>query len=165
MLMIAMCISANFCGAHEMDEHFKTAPLEKTCRADGADRLWYRNFFDYPAYASRPITAARPPARMAAAGGYGEQRQSRRFKTGPLVFGEPALTHSTVYFQWLHQARTSCRQTLLLRQNAFGTKEQQNMLLANCSHSQSLHNGQENVQEPHRHFPATGPRQPSCSTS
>jgi len=43
-------------GAHEMDEHFRTAPLEKNLPSRCPARVWYNNFFGADTHAILPTT-------------------------------------------------------------------------------------------------------------
>ena len=66
-------------GFHEMDEHFRTAPLERNLPVlMGLLAVWYRDFFGLPElrrHAVRAVPEAVP--RLPAAADHGVQRQAR----------------------------------------------------------------------------------------
>ena len=100
-------------GAHAMDEHFRTAPLEQNLPVILALLgVWYRNFFgaETPRHpALRPVPA--PLRRLLPAGRHGEQRQERRPRrparsttpTGPVIWGEPGTNGQHAFYQLIHQ--------------------------------------------------------------
>jgi glucose-6-phosphate isomerase len=98
-------------GAHAMDEHFRTAPLEQNLPVRlGLLDVWYRNFHGFTSRSIAPYHSAAAPAGLPAAAGDGEQRQERRregqplaFGTSPVLWGEPGTNGQHAYFQMLHQ--------------------------------------------------------------
>ncbi|MDD9900122.1 MAG: glucose-6-phosphate isomerase [Alphaproteobacteria bacterium] len=155
-------------GAHEMDMHFKTAPLNKNIPAlMGLIGLWYRNFLDFPAYTVVPYHSglARLPAWLQQADmeSNGKHITSEgtpvTVATGPCVFGEPGTDSQHTYFQWLHQGTDIVPVDFIAAiKTPYGNKQQQSMLLANClAQSEALMNGQDNTQEPYRHFEGNRP--------
>ncbi len=101
-------------GGHAMDEHFRTAPLEKNVPLIlGMLGVWYMNFFggaDARHPALRPVPVAL--RRLLPAGRHGEQRQARRprrgasstdYDTGPIVWGEPGTNGQHAFYQLIHQ--------------------------------------------------------------
>jgi glucose-6-phosphate isomerase len=155
-------------GAREMDEHFRTAPLEKNIPAlMGLIGLWYRDFLDYPAYAVIPYHAglARLPAFLQQldmeSNGKSVARDGRKtgVPTGPIVFGEPGTDAQHSFFQWLHQGSDIVPVEFIAAvKTRFGNRDQQAMLLANMlAQAESLLAGRENKTEPHRNFPGNRP--------
>lgn len=155
-------------GAREMDEHFRTAPLEENIPAlMGLIGLFYRNFMNWPAYAVAPYHSAlrRMPAWLQQI----DMESNGKcvdlsgapvdFATGPLAFGEPGTDSQHSFFQWLHQGTDIVPVDFIAAvRTPFGTKAQQNMLLANClAQSEALMNGQEKPGEPQRFFPGNRP--------
>ncbi|MFW5681257.1 MAG: glucose-6-phosphate isomerase [Pseudomonadota bacterium] len=99
-------------GAHAMDEHFRTAPLEQNLPVLLAlVGIWNRNFLGAHCLAILPYDQrlARLPAYLQQAdmesNGKSVRRDSRRvdYKTGPILFGEPGTNSQHSFFQLLHQ--------------------------------------------------------------
>jgi glucose-6-phosphate isomerase len=99
-------------GAHEMDEHFRTAPLELNLPAIlGVLGIWYNNFFGaethavlaYDQYLHR-LAAYLQQADMESDG----KRVTRDgtvvdYSTGPIVWGEPGTNGQHAFYQLIHQ--------------------------------------------------------------
>ena len=99
-------------GAHEMDEHFRTAPLLKNLPAVmGLVGYWHRVVCGYPARAVIPYDQrlSRFPAYlqqldMESNGKHVTLEGSEvATPTGPLVWGEPGTNGQHAFFQLLHQ--------------------------------------------------------------
>jgi glucose-6-phosphate isomerase len=99
-------------GAHEMDEHFRTAPLAQNLPVRlGLLDVWYRNFHGFTSRSVAPYHSAlkRYPAylqqlemesngkRVDASGA------ALPYGTSPVVWGEPGTNGQHAYFQMLHQ--------------------------------------------------------------
>lgn len=99
-------------GAHDMDEHFRTAPLAQNLPVRlGLLDVWYRNFHGFTSRSVAPYHCAlkRYPAylqqlemesngkRVDASGA------TLPFSTSPVVWGEPGTNGQHAYFQMLHQ--------------------------------------------------------------
>ena len=99
-------------GAHDMDEHFRTAPLSSNLPVRlGLLDVWYRNFHGFGSRSIAPYHSAlrRLPAylqqlemesngkRVDASGA------SLPFATSPVLWGEPGTNGQHAYFQMLHQ--------------------------------------------------------------
>jgi len=116
-LALAMAIGAQgfrqfLAGAHAMDEHFRTAPLERNLPVRlGLLDVWYRNFHDFTSRSVAPYHAAlkRYPAylqqlEMESNGKRVDAHgQTLPFATSPVVWGEPGTNGQHAYFQMLHQ--------------------------------------------------------------
>jgi glucose-6-phosphate isomerase len=99
-------------GAHAMDEHFRTAPLEHNLPVRlGLLDVWYRNFH---AFTSRSIAPYHSALRRLPA--YLQQLEMESngkrvdadgevlpFGTSPVLWGEPGTNGQHAYFQMLHQ--------------------------------------------------------------
>lgn len=155
-------------GARSMDEHFKSAPLEKNLPVLMAlIGLWHRNMCNYPAIAVIPYHAAlrRLPAFLQQldmeSNGKRVMQDGKTVPvaTGPIIFGEPGTDAQHSFFQWLHQSPDVVPVDFIVSVNpTAGSAAQQNMLLANClAQSAALMHGQNNTAEPHRHFPGNRP--------
>jgi glucose-6-phosphate isomerase len=99
-------------GFHAMDEHFRTAPLEKNLPVlMGLLTVWYNNFFVAQTIGIMPYTAylERFPA-------YLQQLQMESngkhvdlgarpvtYETGPIIWGEPGTDGQHSFYQLIHQ--------------------------------------------------------------
>ncbi len=99
-------------GAHEMDIHFKTAPLEQNMPVILAlIGIWYNNFFHVDTNAILPYDQglARFPAYMQQAdmesNGKFICRDGTRvqYKTGPVIWGEAGTNGQHAFYQLIHQ--------------------------------------------------------------
>ncbi len=99
-------------GAHEMDRHFQTAPLEKNMPVIMAlIGIWYNNFFDIDTHAILPYdqSMSRFPAYLQQAdmesNGKFICRNGERipYKTGPVIWGEAGTNGQHAFYQLIHQ--------------------------------------------------------------
>ena len=99
-------------GAHEMDEHFRSAPLNENLPALlGLIGFWHRVVCGYPARAVIPYDQrlSRLPAYLQQldmeSNGKSVMLDSSKAvtPTGPLVWGEPGTNGQHAFFQLLHQ--------------------------------------------------------------
>jgi glucose-6-phosphate isomerase len=99
-------------GFHEMDNHFRTAPLERNMPVILALLgIWYNNFFGAQSQAILPYDQALH--RFAAhlqqvdmeSNGKSIDRNGQRvtWQTGPVIWGEPGTNSQHSFFQLLHQ--------------------------------------------------------------
>ncbi|WP_027060897.1 glucose-6-phosphate isomerase [Mesorhizobium loti] len=140
-------------GAHEMDEHFRTAPLAKNLPALlGLVGWWHRVICQYPARAVIPYDQrlSRLPAYLQQldmeSNGKGVTLDGTPVATptGPLVWGEPGTNGQHAFFQLLHQGTDFIPVEFLAA--AVGhepeLKHQHDLLLANClAQSEALMKG------------------------
>ena len=100
-------------GAHEMDKHFRTAPLEKNIPATLAlVGLWNTNFLGaqteailpYDQYLHR-FTAYFQQGNMESNGKYIDRNGNviRDYQTGPIIWGEPGTNGQHAFYQLIHQ--------------------------------------------------------------
>ncbi|MGE5475471.1 MAG: glucose-6-phosphate isomerase [Bacteroidales bacterium] len=99
-------------GAHDMDEHFRTAKLDANMPVILALLgLWYNNFLGAQAYAVLPYDQYlhRLPAYLQQldmeSNGKGTARDGTvaEWQTGPIVFGEPGTNGQHAFYQLIHQ--------------------------------------------------------------
>jgi glucose-6-phosphate isomerase len=99
-------------GAHEMDEHFRSAPLEKNVPVIlGLLGVWYMNFFGAETHAILPYDQYmhRFPAYFQQgdmeSNGKRVDRSGRAtaYSTGPIVWGEPGTNGQHAFYQLIHQ--------------------------------------------------------------
>src|SRR5207245_5769225 len=99
-------------GAFEMDEHFRTTPLEQNLPAIlGLVGVWYNNFFGaqteailpYDQYMHR-FAAYFQQGNMESNGKYVDRNGSEtNYKTGPVIWGEPGTNGQHAFYQLIHQ--------------------------------------------------------------
>ncbi|CAO3418431.1 glucose-6-phosphate isomerase [Azospirillum doebereinerae] len=99
-------------GAHAMDEHFRTAPLERNMPALlGLLGVWYRNFWDASSIAVLPYDqylhrfAAYLQQLDMESNGKSVTRRGEPVDhaTGPALFGEPGTNGQHAFYQLIHQ--------------------------------------------------------------
>lgn len=99
-------------GAHEMDEHFRTAPLEKNMPVILALLgIWYNNFFGAQTHAILPYDQYlhRFPAYfqqgdMESNGKFADRNGNTvDYSTGPVIWGEPGTNGQHAFYQLIHQ--------------------------------------------------------------
>ena len=129
-------------GAHEMDKHFKNAPLEENMPVMLAMLgIWYNNFFDAQSHAVMPYSQylRRLPAYLQQldmeSNGKTIDREGERveYLTGPIIWGEPGTNGQHAFFQLLHQGTKPVPADFLvpcISQNPLGNHHR--VLVANC---------------------------------
>jgi len=99
-------------GAHDMDEHFRTTPLEKNMPVIlGLLGIWYNNFFHAQTHAILPYDQYlhRFPAYfqqgdMESNGKYVDRNGEKvEYSTGPVIWGEPGTNGQHAFYQLVHQ--------------------------------------------------------------
>jgi len=99
-------------GAHELDEHFRTAPLRQNVPVLMALLgVWYNNFFEAETHAILPydqylhrFAAFFQQGDMESNGKYVDREGKRiRYQTGPIVWGEPGTNGQHAFYQLIHQ--------------------------------------------------------------
>ncbi|HLI40495.1 MAG TPA: glucose-6-phosphate isomerase [Streptosporangiaceae bacterium] len=102
-------------GFHDMDEHFRTAPLERNLPVlMGLLAVWYRNFFGAQSYGVMPYEQylKRFPAylqqlTMESNGKHVTLGGDRvGYDTGAVVWGEPGTNGQHSFYQLIHQGTT-----------------------------------------------------------
>ena len=99
-------------GFHDMDEHFRTAPLEKNLPIlMGLLTVWYNNFFGAQTIGIMPYAdnLKRFPAylqqlQMESNGKHVSlDCQQVNYQTGPIIWGEPGTDGQHSFYQLIHQ--------------------------------------------------------------
>ena len=99
-------------GAHDVDVHFREAPLEENIPVlMGLLGVWYNNFFEAQSMAVLPydqhlhrFPAYLQQADMESNGKYVDvQGEQVDYTTGPVIFGEIGIAGQHAFFQLLHQ--------------------------------------------------------------
>ena len=157
-------------GAHAMDEHFRTAPLEENLPVRlGLLDVWYRNFHGFSSRSIAPYSSAlrRWPAylqqlEMESNGKRVDtDGQPLPFDTSPVLWGEPGTNGQHAYFQMLHQGTTVVPvEFVAVKQAAYAPNDlpgHHDKLLANAlAQAQALMRGQADAGG-HKHFPGNRP--------
>ena len=154
-------------GAHDMDEHFRTAPL--ACNLPvrlGLLDVWYRNFHGFTSRSIAPYHSAlrRLPAylqqlEMESNGKQVDlQGQALPFATAPVLWGEPGTNGQHAYFQMLHQGMDVVPvEFVAVKKPRHTLAGHHRLLLANVlAQAQALMAGQA-VAGGHRNFPGNRP--------
>ncbi|CDX26236.1 glucosephosphate isomerase [Mesorhizobium sp. ORS 3324] len=130
-------------GAHEMDEHFRSAPLQKNLPALlGLIGWWHRVVCRYPARAVIPYDQrlSRLPAYLQQLDMESNGKSvtldggAVATPTGPLVWGEPGTNGQHAFFQLLHQGTDFIPVEFLAAAVSHEPelKNHHDLLLANC---------------------------------
>ncbi|MCX7627610.1 MAG: glucose-6-phosphate isomerase [Methylophilaceae bacterium] len=99
-------------GGHEMDIHFRTAPLQKNMPVVmGLLGIWYNNFFGAQTHAILPYDQllSRFPAYfqqgdMESNGKFVDREGKQTdYSTGPIIWGEPGTNGQHAFYQLIHQ--------------------------------------------------------------
>ena len=171
-LPLAIAIGANgfrdfLTGAHDMDEHFRTAPIESNLPMRlGLLDVWYRNFHGFTSRSIAPYHSAlrRLPAylqqlEMESNGKRVDvSGKALAYGTSPVLWGEPGTNGQHAYFQMLHQGTDVVPvEFVAVKKPGHSLRGHHGLLLANVvAQAQALMVGQENA-DGHRHFPGNRP--------
>ncbi|GAB7525739.1 glucose-6-phosphate isomerase [Paraburkholderia sp. 2C] len=102
-------------GANEMDQHFRTAPLDRNLPVLlGMIGIWYRNFFGSQSYLVAPYSEALHflPSYLQQLEMESNGKQARLdgtfvdYATSAVTWGEPGTNGQHAFFQMLHQGPT-----------------------------------------------------------
>jgi glucose-6-phosphate isomerase len=154
-------------GAHAMDEHFKSTPLEHNLPVRlGLLDVWYRNFHGYSSRSIAPYSSAlrRLPAylqqlEMESNGKrVDSQGQTLPFETAPVLWGEPGTNGQHAYFQMLHQGTSVVPvEFVAVKKASHSLPGHHSQLLANAlAQAQALMVGKADSGG-HKHFPGNRP--------
>jgi glucose-6-phosphate isomerase len=154
-------------GAHAMDQHFRSAPLEHNLPLRlGLLDVWYRNFHGFSSRSIAPYHSAlrRLPAylqqlemesngkRVDASG------EALPYGTAPVLWGEPGTNGQHAYFQMLHQGSDVVPvEFVLVKKPTHALPGHHTLLLANAlAQAQALMVGRFDAGG-HQHFPGNRP--------
>lgn len=171
-LPVAIAIGAQgfrdlLAGAHAMDHHFRTQPLEANLPVRlGLLDVWYRNFHGFASRSIAPYHSAlrRLPAYLQQlemeSNGKGVDAQGRTvgFATSPVLWGEPGTNGQHAYFQMLHQGTDRVPvEFIAVREPAHALPGHHELLLANAlAQAQALMQGRADAGG-HRNFGGNRP--------
>jgi glucose-6-phosphate isomerase len=140
-------------GAHAMDEHFRSAPLEQNLPMTlGLIGVWHRNICSYATRAVIPYDQrlSRLPAYLQQldmeSNGKGVERDGTRAETetGPVVWGEPGTNGQHAFFQLIHQGTSVIPVEFLIAAQSHepALAIHHDLLMANClAQSEALMRG------------------------
>ena len=154
-------------GAHAMDQHFFTAPVERNLPATLALlEVWNTNFLGAQSRALLPYSQSLgllprylQQLEMESNGKQVDRNgQALRCDTSPVLWGEPGSNGQHAFFQMLHQGTDVLPlEIVAVRQSAHGLPGHHEMLLANAlAQAQALMLGRASDCG-HRHFPGNRP--------
>jgi glucose-6-phosphate isomerase len=155
-------------GAHRMDEHFRTAPLEDNIPITLAlIGVWYADFLGAATLAVLPYDQylQRLPAYLQQLDMESNGKRVTRegeavdVPTGPIVWGEPGTNGQHAFYQLIHQGtRLIPCDFLVAAQPHHSLRGHHETLLANCfAQSEALAFGRPEADTPHRVFPGNRP--------
>jgi len=156
-------------GAHAMDEHFRSAPLERNMPALLAlSGFWYRQFFGAGSHLIAPyhqdlwlFPAYLQQLDMESNGkGVTRDGQPVGFHTAPVIWGSVGTNGQHAYFQMLHQGTDIVPVDFIaVLKPAHDYIQQHKVLLANCfAQAEALMNGNAAPNlPPHRACPGNHP--------
>ncbi|MEM8869251.1 MAG: glucose-6-phosphate isomerase [Pseudomonadota bacterium] len=156
-------------GGFQMDEHFRTAPLERNLpMLLGLVGIWHNNICGYPTRAVLPYDQRllRLPAYLQQLDM--ESNGKRVAKdgaalaepSGPVVWGEPGTNGQHAFYQLIHQGTEviPCEFLVAATGNEPDLAHQHDLLVANClAQSEALMLGRLEADTPHRVFPGNRP--------
>ena len=129
-------------GAYEMDEHFRTAPLESNMPVIAAlTGVWHINFLGHPTHAVLPYAQdlLHFPAYLQQLDMESNGKRVDRsgaataYATGPVIWGAPGTNGQHAFFQHLHQGTQVTPADFIVAANgADRLPEHHPILLANC---------------------------------
>ncbi len=144
-LMVAVgrrAFGAMLDGFHAVDEHFRTAPLERNLPVlQGMLNVWYNNFFGAQTHAVLPYShrLARFPAYLQQLTMESNGKSVRldgtpvEGQTGEIFWGEPGTNGQHAFYQLIHQGtKLIPADFIAFAESTHDTGEQQDLLMANC---------------------------------
>lgn len=163
----AQGFQALLAGAHAMDEHFRSTPLERNLPVRlGLLDVWYRNFHGFTSRSIAPYSSAlrRLPAylqqlEMESNGKrVGLDGQALPYATAPVLWGEPGTNGQHAYFQMLHQGTDVVPvEFIAVKKAGHSLPGHHEKLLANVlAQAQALMQGKSDAGG-HKHFPGNRP--------
>ncbi|MDD2713039.1 MAG: glucose-6-phosphate isomerase [Simplicispira sp.] len=154
-------------GAHAMDEHFHTAPLEHNLPVRlGLLDVWYRNFHGFTSrciapysHGLRRLSAYLQQLEMESNGkGVDWLGRALPYATSPVIWGEPGTNGQHAFFQMIHQGLDVIPvEFIVLRRGGHDLPEQHPRLVANAlAQAKALLLGRTSACG-HRHFSGNRP--------
>lgn len=153
-------------GAHEMDEHFKSADFERNIPVVLAlISVWYNNFYGAETEAIIPYTqylsrfSAYLQQGIMESNGKSVDRNGNRvgYQTGTIIWGEPGTNSQHAFFQLIHQGTKLIPVDFIgFKHSLHGDTDHHNKLMANFfAQTEALMNGK-TAEEVRRELEAKG---------
>ncbi|MGR3809701.1 glucose-6-phosphate isomerase [Jiulongibacter sp. NS-SX5] len=144
-------------GAHDMDIHFKTAPLGRNIPVIlGMLGVWYNNFYGAESHAILPydqymhrFAAYFQQGDMESNGKYVDRSGNKvSYQTGPIIWGEPGTNGQHAFYQLIHQGTKLIPCDFIAPANTHNpVGDQHKMLMANYfAQTEALMNGKSEEQ-------------------
>ena len=154
-------------GAHEIDEHFKTAPFEKNIPVIMAlVGIWYRNFYGTTSEAILPydqylhrFAAYFQQGNMESNGKHVDRNGNpTTYNTGGVIWGEPGTNGQHAFYQLLHQGTEIIPTDFIAAAQSHNSLGDHHMkLMSNFfAQTKALMNGSDN-ENPYRVFEGNRP--------
>ena len=155
-------------GAHEMDQHFQSAPFSENIPvALALISVWYNNFFRSETEAVIPYAEALhklvPYLQQAVMESNGKcvdrNGEAVHYQTGNIVWGATGTNAQHAFFQLLHQGtKLVPTDFICFAEPLQKTGDHHAKLVANClAQTEALMEGKANTKEPFRHFEGNKP--------
>jgi len=139
-------------GAHQMDEHFRTADFKENIPViSGLLTVWYNNFFNAESEAIIPYTqylnqfATYLQQGIMESNGKSVDRNGNRvnYQTGTLIWGEPGTNSQHAFFQLIHQGTKLIPTDFIgYVESLYGNKDHHDKLMSNYfAQTEALMNG------------------------
>lgn len=128
-------------GAHEMDEHFKTADFDKNMPVVLALlSVWYNNFFGaesealipYTQYLQKLAPYLQQGTMESNGKSVGRDGNPVNYQTGTIIWGEPGTNAQHAFFQLIHQGTKVIPSDFIgYVQSLYGNEDHQDKLMSN----------------------------------
>jgi glucose-6-phosphate isomerase len=128
-------------GAHDMDEHFKTAAFEENIPVVMALlSIWYNNFFGaeteaiipYSQYLQKLAPYLQQGIMESNGKHIGRDGKPVNYETGTIIWGEPGTNSQHAFFQLIHQGTKLIPSDFIgFKQSLYGNKDHHDKLMSN----------------------------------
>jgi glucose-6-phosphate isomerase len=144
-------------GAHEMDEHFKTADFDKNIPVTLALlSIWYNNFFGaesealipYTQYLQKLAPYLQQGIMESNGKSVGRDGNPVNYQTGTIIWGEPGTNSQHAFFQLIHQGTKLIPTDFIgFVKPLYGNQDHHNKLMSNFfAQTEALLNGKTEAQ-------------------
>jgi len=144
-------------GAHDMDEHFRTAPFEENLPVVLALlSIWYNNFFGaesealipYTQYLQKLAPYLQQGIMESNGKSVGRDGNPVNYQTGTIIWGEPGTNSQHAFFQLIHQGTKIIPTDFIgFSQPLYGDKDHHDKLMSNFfAQTEALLNGKTEAQ-------------------
>jgi glucose-6-phosphate isomerase len=144
-------------GAHDMDEHFRTAPFEENLPVVLALlSIWYNNFFGaesealipYTQYLQKLAPYLQQGIMESNGKSVGRDGNPVNYQTGTIIWGEPGTNSQHAFFQLIHQGTKLIPTDFIgFSQPLYGNQDHHDKLMSNFfAQTEALLNGKTEAQ-------------------